>query len=148
MDGVCNTDAQYYVVMPTASRSYRSSFGTPDSHLLSSTGWRAGKDSVGQYIQFDLGGKRMVKGVATRGSESHNSWVTKFKIQTSMDGTTWNVESNEMDANFDKTTIVKTLLPIAAVAKYIRIVPTVWKNHIAMRATVVLGDSDCIGILF
>ena len=47
------------------------------------------KPDSASWIQADLGQVRKVTGVVIQGCPNEDHWVTKFKVQHSMDGSTW-----------------------------------------------------------
>ena len=60
-----------------------------------STGsWSALQNTIGQYLQIDLGKERVVKKIATLGRPSLDQWVTSYKLIFSLDGTNWNGYQN------------------------------------------------------
>ena len=60
-----------------------------------STGsWSALQNTIGQYLQIDLGKERVVKKIATQGRPSYDQWVTSYKLIFSLDGTNWNGYQN------------------------------------------------------
>ena len=49
--------------------------------------WSAGANDVNQWLQFDLGDMyTTLTGVATQGRYAADQWVTKYKLQYSIDG--------------------------------------------------------------
>ena len=62
-----------------------------------STGsWSALQNTIGQYLQNDLGKERVVKKIATQGRPStvYFQWVTSYKLLFSSDGANWNEYQN------------------------------------------------------
>ena len=51
-----------------------------------SAAWVAGANDLNQWLQVDLRIKTSVTFVATQGKYSSNQWVTKYKLQYSNDG--------------------------------------------------------------
>ena len=50
-------------------------------------GWSAGKKDLFQWLQIDLGSQyTKVTGVATQGRSDEFQWVTKYRLQYSVDG--------------------------------------------------------------
>lgn len=45
--------------------------------------------ATSSWIQVNLGQTRKVTGIVIQGCPQQDHWVTKFKIQHGMDGTTW-----------------------------------------------------------
>ena len=49
--------------------------------------WSAGRNDVNQWLQVDLGNQQTaVTRVATQGKNGYSHWVTKYKLQYSYDG--------------------------------------------------------------
>ena len=60
-----------------------------------STGsWSARRNSIGQYLQTDLGKERVINKIATQGRPSLDQWVTSYKLLFSSDGANWNEYQN------------------------------------------------------
>ena len=52
--------------------------------------WSARLNDVNQWLQVDLGNQpTRVTGVATQGRNGYPQWVTKYKLQYSLDGVNW-----------------------------------------------------------
>ncbi|XP_078353422.1 uncharacterized protein LOC144638115 isoform X2 [Oculina patagonica] len=104
-------------------------------------GWVSRHRNVNQYLQVDLGIVNTVMKVASQGRADYPQMVTKYKLEYSLDGTTFQayretgqVEDKIFDGNNDQNTIVTheiTNPPITA--RYIRFRTVSWKNGIAMR---------------
>ncbi|XP_031562154.1 neuropilin-1-like [Actinia tenebrosa] len=105
--------------------------------------WAAGDNTVGQYLQVDLGHVVYVTMVATQG-RSHDSleqYVTKYSLAyKSTDSSFVDYEMANtvkvFQANTDKTSIVTHRLPEKIKTRYIRFVVREWYGHISMRAEV------------
>jgi len=52
-------------------------------------GWSAGQLDASQWLQVDLGSQHWVTRLATQGRNGHNQWVTKFNLQYSDHGVTF-----------------------------------------------------------
>ena len=52
-------------------------------------GWSALRDDFNQWLQVDLGSYTTVTRVATQGRNGFNEWVTKYRIQYSHTGVTF-----------------------------------------------------------
>ena len=55
--------------------------------------WIANEPVPNQWIQVDLGDWRLVTGVITQGRSGWPSWITKYKVRYSNDGTRWSYVS-------------------------------------------------------
>ncbi len=117
-------------------------------------GWSAGANDQNQWLQLDLGTVVPVAGVMTQGrrttsiyyaNANSDQWVTKYKVSVSQDGNSWQPVDGgrEFDGNYDGETQVKRLFGNTVMARYVRIMPTAWFNHITMRAAAVLCVQGC-----
>ncbi|KAK3242452.1 hypothetical protein CYMTET_47857 [Cymbomonas tetramitiformis] len=121
--------------------------------------WAAGRDAAGEWYQLDIGSVQLVIGVVTQGRyrggftgwEPVHEWVTSYRVTYSLDGVTWSDYNNgaSFTGNTDSNTKVTNSLTSASgsrqsqmldglEARYLRILPLTWHNHISMRAGVVL----------
>ncbi|XP_078608362.1 lactadherin-like isoform X1 [Branchiostoma floridae x Branchiostoma japonicum] len=106
-------------------------------------GWKALTNDDQQWIEVDLLYDRLILGIVTQGRQDlgrrGGEWVTSYTIQYkknlspvylyySTDG-----GPKVFPGNFDKNTPVKNLLPEPLEARWIRINPRTWNNHISMR---------------
>ena len=95
--------------IPDSQITASSEFGHPGSHGPANgrlnrphspgrTGsWSASANTLGQWLQVDLGDSRPITGVVTQGrsiSEPHQQWVTKYLVMYSNDGETWSYVEN------------------------------------------------------
>ncbi len=53
-------------------------------------GWSSRTNDVNQWIQVDLLKYAKLTGIATQGRNGHNQWITKYKLEYSDDGVTFN----------------------------------------------------------
>ena len=52
-------------------------------------GWSAKTNDANQWIQVDFGDMKSVSGIVMQGRSDYDQWVTKYKVQYSNDGVTW-----------------------------------------------------------
>ena len=52
-------------------------------------GWSALRNDLNQWLQVDLGSYTRVTRLATQGRNAYNEWVTKYGLQYSDDGVTF-----------------------------------------------------------
>lgn len=52
-------------------------------------GWAAGGEKIGEFLQVDLGGPKIITMVASQGRHAENQWVTKYSLSYSDDGNKW-----------------------------------------------------------
>ena len=58
---------------------------------LNSWGWAPGRLNKPDYLQIDLLYDYVICAVATQGAVGGDQWITKYKIQLSLNGTTFNI---------------------------------------------------------
>ncbi|XP_020628619.1 EGF-like repeat and discoidin I-like domain-containing protein 3 isoform X2 [Orbicella faveolata] len=104
--------------------------------------WSSSTNDLNQWLQVDLGKITPVTHVATQGRNSFSpgQWVTKYKLQFSDDGASFlfykrQGESSDsvFDGNTDHDTVVYHHLNPPITARFLRLKPTAWQTHIAMR---------------
>ena len=95
----------------TASSEHDPTHGSRNARLnhqeapsVATGSWSAKTNDLNQWIQADLGGLKQVSGVATQGRNGYPQWVTKFMVQYSENGETWNYIK---DVNGQKVRIYK-----------------------------------------
>ena len=92
----------------SASTQYDNEHGPKNARLRNTQGkgsWVAGLNDVNQWLQVDLAGLKIVTGIATQGRHSeHEMWVTKYKLQYSNDGASFQVYKQQ-GQNVDKVQI-------------------------------------------
>ena len=59
--------------------------------------------------------------------------MTSYYVSFSQIGTMWETISTPFEANNDQNTKKTNLLPDNIVARYIRLLPISWREHISMR---------------
>jgi len=99
--------------------------------------WSSQFNDANQYLQVDLGAAKPVNGILTQGRYNHDQWVTSYKLSYSTDGTTWLNYPQTFSGNNDRHTVVRNLIEVPFVARYVRIKPVAWYGHISMRADVI-----------
>ncbi|KAI8495091.1 hypothetical protein Bbelb_270770 [Branchiostoma belcheri] len=109
--------------------------------------WSARRNTIGEWLQVDLGEKKTVAGTIIQGRyHAPYQWVTSYKLQYSVDGLSWiTYASSEgpeevFPGNTDRNTPVTNLLDSPTDARYVRFLPQSWHGHISMRVEV-LGCS-------
>ncbi|KAM7452301.1 EGF-like repeat and discoidin I-like domain-containing protein 3 [Porites harrisoni] len=111
--------------------------------------WSAKYNNLDQWLQIDLGSKHEVTGLATQGRNGYDQWVTKYKVQYSVNGVNFQYYMEQGQAaikefvgNADQDTVVYQKLSHAIKARYVRFRPTAWHGHISMRVEV-YGCKEC-----
>ncbi|XP_028514230.1 venom prothrombin activator pseutarin-C non-catalytic subunit [Exaiptasia diaphana] len=98
-------------------------------------GWAAKSNTIGQWIQVDLSKVTIITAIATQGGQSDSCWVKTYSVQYSDDGTSFkDYEGGKtLPGNSDETTVVKNNLDPAITARYIRLLPKTYHNHMILR---------------
>ena len=129
----------------TASSVYANDFpnyGPQNSRLNEKTtfsNWSAGANDSNQWLQADLSKPAVIYSVATKGrAVSYYQWVKEYRISYSLDGSTWafvGAGGTPMVfvGNSDQNTEVRHSLPEPITARFIRIHPVSWNEHITLR---------------
>lgn len=77
----------------SATESISDTSDVRGGRLLTRTGgtraWEAKRSGTFQYLQLDMGLVTTVKAVATQGRDGVNFWVKTYRLQYSLDGSTW-----------------------------------------------------------
>ena len=120
-----------------------------DVHALpkinSASAWCARKNDQNQWLQIDLEKKQDVVGVVTQGRFNVHQWVRTYRVSVSEDGKEFmEIECGRIfDGNTNSNTKVRNYFASAVKARYIRIHPTAWVNHISMRMGVLTCETGC-----
>lgn len=134
--GIGVEDGNITDVMIGASSS-RSNYGPTQARLNGASCWMPATSS-NSWIQVNPGSPRKVTGVVVQGCPSADNWVTKYKIQTSTDGSQWNDYKEEGNTqvfigSVDRTTPETQLLGTPVSAQFIRILPLEWNGEAGLR---------------
>ncbi|XP_072025095.1 lactadherin-like [Amphiura filiformis] len=112
----------------------------PDLGRLNTAGaWRPNNNNVQQWIQVQFLRQLPITGIITQGEKGAIAWVTRYKVQYSLDYQTWNFVLDEtgveemFEANWDDSSPVINYFVSPVTVHYIRINPTLWKTTIALR---------------
>ena len=125
-----------------------------NSMIDSKSAWCSASNTVGSWIQLDNGKIGSISGVITQGRQDarvlkrgglaeHNQWVQSFKVKYKDEsGSWWDIDGKTFPGNVDKNSKVTTTFSKPVRARYIRIYPQTWSNHISMRADMIAGDTN------
>ncbi|XP_065064807.1 zinc metalloproteinase nas-13-like isoform X3 [Rhopilema esculentum] len=125
-----------------ASTSYSKNFDAAKARLGNPLAWCSGTLDEKQYLQIDIGNLSLVDSVMTQGLDTPvPHFVKKFYVSYSEDNKLWNNvvgasfwAIKEFEANKDGKSKVKNEFKPPIVARYIKIHPIEWENHICLRA--------------
>ncbi|XP_067867795.1 discoidin, CUB and LCCL domain-containing protein 1 [Heterodontus francisci] len=122
---------------------------SPDKAKVGSKGypwaWAADLPSEQEWLQIDLGERKNVTGIVTKGSTSngYNFYVKAYKIFYSKDGKTWRIYKNKnkegkiFEGNNNYQQQVRNNFIPSFVGRYIRIRPQTWHQRIAMKVELI-----------
>ncbi|XP_051892361.1 discoidin, CUB and LCCL domain-containing protein 1 [Pristis pectinata] len=123
---------------------------SPDKAQTSSKGppwaWAASFPSDKEWLQIDLGERKNVTGIVTKGSthNGYNFYVKTYKISHSKDGKSWRFykrknsrEDQIFEGNANNYQLVRNNFIPSFVARYVRITPQRWHQRIALKAEVI-----------
>lgn len=110
--------------------------------------WSAKTNDLNQWIQAELNDLSKVTRIATQGRQEHDQWVKSYALQYSTDGTSFKTydEGQVFRGNSDRNTVVENYISPAIIAKFVRILPRAWHNHISMRFELYGCTSDGMNI--
>ncbi|XP_048356248.1 discoidin, CUB and LCCL domain-containing protein 1-like isoform X2 [Sphaerodactylus townsendi] len=102
--------------------------------------WAADQSSTEEWLEVDLGGKRNITGIITRGSShKHNYYVKSYRVLSSRDGKNWKVykssdrEDKVFEGNSDSHQEVSNTFIPPILARYLRIKPHSWNQRVALK---------------
>ncbi|XP_070580420.1 retinoschisin-like [Ptychodera flava] len=127
----------------TASGSHDSNHMSHQGRLnyagSGSHSWCAQVNTVGQWLQINLGREKTITKVATQGRGDYDQWVKTFQLAYN-DGQGWKYVQNDdhsgkvFQGNNDRNTIVcHDLVTDAFTSQYVRFYPLTWQDHMSMR---------------
>ncbi|CAF3609612.1 unnamed protein product [Rotaria socialis] len=117
-----------------------------DGYIMSNKGWCSKRRyKYDQWLEFDLGHPSTVTSLITkgRGDTSQDQWVTKYKASFSNDTRLWlyykeksQIEPRVFAGNNDRDSERIHFLNEPFFARYVRLHPIEWHNHVSMRAAI------------
>ncbi|XP_022799083.1 lactadherin-like [Stylophora pistillata] len=109
-------------------------------HVTSNSvgGWCAKVIDPNQWLQVKFGQRVVIRRVATQGRQNYDQWVTSYSLRYSSDGLVFhhyqtNTNQTVFSGNTDDGTVVSHVLNPPITARYIRLHPVTWHNHISIR---------------
>ncbi|CAK9818181.1 SSPO [Anthophora quadrimaculata] len=109
----------------------------PNLKLTSPSVWHPKLDNPHQFVTIDFLEPRTLTGVATKGGE--RTWTTVYKVFYSNDDHQWNpvVDENgyerEFLGNFDSDTVKRNYFDKPLNARYLKVQPIKWHEHIGLK---------------
>ncbi|XP_054854844.1 discoidin, CUB and LCCL domain-containing protein 1-like [Eublepharis macularius] len=102
--------------------------------------WAADQSSTEEWLEVDLGGKRNITGIITKGSShKYNYYIKSYQVLFSRDGKNWKVyksidgEDKVFEGNSDSHQEVSNTFIPPILARYLRITPQSWNQRIALK---------------
>ena len=98
-------------------------------------GWAALYNDANQWITLNYDEPTYIKGIVTQGRANNGGqWVKSAHIETSLTGLApWTRVLSNTTLNSNSTDDTRTLFSTPVFAKFVRVLPTDWNNHITMR---------------
>ena len=145
--------AQTQLTTPNSMRSASSVWGAlglnyklqscGNSMIDSSGGWCSKENNVGQWIQLDNGKFGSISGVITQGRKDASQWVSSYKVKYKDEsGSWWDIDGKTFPGNVDRNSKVTTTFSKPVRARYIRIYPQEWHDHMSMRVDMIGGYTN------
>ena len=137
-----NTNPTYWSISSawnnsTGSTGASDAFSAPHftPWLNSSLGWAAQTLDANQYLTLNYDVPTYVKGiVAQPRASSGNQYVTKVHVETSLTGSApWTRVLTDQPLNLNITDDASVLFSTPVYAKYVKVIPVTWTNHMTMR---------------
>ncbi|XP_075765074.1 discoidin, CUB and LCCL domain-containing protein 1-like isoform X1 [Pelodiscus sinensis] len=103
--------------------------------------WAADSSSETEWLELDLGGRKNITGITTKGSsDKYNYYVKSYQVFSSKDGKNWKAyrassghEDTVLEGNADSLQEVSNTFLPPILARYLRIVPQSWNQRIALK---------------
>ncbi|KAM9268191.1 discoidin, CUB and LCCL domain-containing protein 1-like [Morus bassanus] len=107
--------------------------------------WAAEPGSEAAWLELDLGTRRNITGITTKGSsEQYDYYVTSYRVSSSRDGKNWRPyrgsggqEDKVFEGNADSHGEVSNAFIPPIVARYVRITPQSWHQRVALKVALV-----------
>jgi hypothetical protein len=128
-----NSSPVYWSVSSTwAGDGFSAAHFTP--WLNSDLGWAAGTNNTSQFITLNYDSPAYIKGIVVQPrAASGGQWITKADIQTSLDGSVWTTALSNATINSSITDDNRIDFSAPVYAKYVKLLPLTWNNHITIR---------------
>ncbi|XP_061870289.1 discoidin, CUB and LCCL domain-containing protein 1-like isoform X2 [Colius striatus] len=107
--------------------------------------WAAEPGAEAAWLELDLGTRRNVTGIITKGSsKQHDYYVTSYSVSSSRDGKNWRPyrgsggqEDKVFEGNTDSHGEVSNAFIPPVVARYVRVTPQTWHQRVALKVALV-----------
>jgi hypothetical protein len=107
--------------------------------LNSYQGWSAATNDSNQYIILNYDTPAYITGIITQGrATDFGQWVKTAHVEVSLDGVTWKRVLTNVSLNTNYYSSVTNLFPAVEYAKFVKVMPTDWANHITMRLGILI----------
>ena len=137
-----NTNPTYWTIS-SAWNNVTGSTGASDAFgvhhftpwLNSDLGWAAQVLNTSQFITLNYNEPALIKGIVVQPrSLSGNQFVTKVHVETSLNATgPWTRVLSDEPLSTTITDDARILFSSSVYAKYVKVIPVSWTNHITMR---------------
>jgi len=109
-------------------------------------GWAASANDANQWITLNYDEPAYVKGVVVQGRANNGAqWVSKAHVETSLTGSApWTRVLTDATVNSNSLDDVRLNFPSNVFTKSIRILPTLWTNHITLRLGMLVKPNNYI----
>jgi len=97
-------------------------------------------------LQLDFGEKMMLTAIATQGHHSNNEFVSKYRLEYSVNGVAWFTYTQsfgnpgntivQLAANTDRSSVFKNKFLYEVYARFLKIVVKEWHSAICLRVQV------------
>ncbi len=130
-----NTSPVYWSVSSVWAGDGYGGAGHFSPWLNSDLGWAAGANNTSQSITLNYDEPAYIKGIVVQPrAASFGQWVTKADIQTSLTGSApWVTVLSNVNINSSIADDNRIDFPSPVFAKSVKVIPTLWNNHITMR---------------
>ena len=108
-------------------------------YLNSTQGWSVATNDANQWIILNYDIPTYIAGIITQArANNYAQWVTSANVDVSLDGTTWRRVLTGASLNTNVTDAVTVYFPNIEYAKYVKVSPTGYANHITMRLGLII----------
>ncbi|XP_014906843.1 macrophage mannose receptor 1 [Poecilia latipinna] len=111
-------------------------FTADKARLNGNSCWMPSGSGSSSWIQANLGETRKVTGIVIQGCPQNDHWVTKYKLQHSMDGASWTYYTADGDffpGSIDRNIPETQLLGTPVSARYVRLRPLEFSGQAGLR---------------